>query len=259
MALNNLDRVADPLPHILASGGGGGGASVAIGSPVTGGTDGNILFIGAGGLLAQDANLFWDDTDNQLVLGAGTVTKPSLIFGDDGTGLWRPALDVIGIARAGVDVLRIGGTGPDSDQTMAMGRFLFDSRTTDRGIISHRDMTSTTQFGLSMTATGGTIINSASGQNCGMATGGSTRWYVDGTSFSWIPGIDNGVGADLGTTTNRIRRIFMGEYFEMSEMTAPAAPAANKVRLYSDDSGGGKTRIMALFPTGAAQQVAIEP
>lgn len=41
--------------------------------------------------------------------------------------------------------------------------------------------------------------------------------------------------------------------------TAPAAPAANNVRIYAEDNGAGKTRLMALFATGAAQQLAIEP
>ena len=45
----------------------------------------------------------------------------------------------------------------------------------------------------------------------------------------------------------------------MAEMTAPAAPAANSVRIYAEDNGSGKTRLMALFATGAAQQIAIEP
>ena len=48
-------------------------------------------------------------------------------------------------------------------------------------------------------------------------------------------------------------------YQQMTEMTAPAAPAANKVRVYAEDNGAGKTRLMAIFPTGAAQQIAIEP
>jgi hypothetical protein len=45
----------------------------------------------------------------------------------------------------------------------------------------------------------------------------------------------------------------------MAEMTAPAAPAANHVILFAEDNGSGKTRLMARFATGAAQQVAIEP
>ena len=43
------------------------------------------------------------------------------------------------------------------------------------------------------------------------------------------------------------------------EMTAPAAPAANSVRIYAVDNGSGKTQLMARFATGAAQQIAIEP
>ena len=38
----------------------------------------------------------------------------------------------------------------------------------------------------------------------------------------------------------------------------PAAPAASKARLYADTSGG-KIRLMVIFPSGAAQQMAIEP
>ena len=41
--------------------------------------------------------------------------------------------------------------------------------------------------------------------------------------------------------------------------TAPAAPAANGVYIYAEDDGAGKTRLMARFATGAAQQIAIEP
>jgi hypothetical protein len=44
---------------------------------------------------------------------------------------------------------------------------------------------------------------------------------------------------------------------ELAQGSAPAAPSSG-VRLYADTSGG-KTRLMARFPTGAAQQVAIEP
>lgn len=43
------------------------------------------------------------------------------------------------------------------------------------------------------------------------------------------------------------------------EQTAPAAPAANGVYIYAEDDGAGKTRLMARFATGAAQQIAIEP
>jgi hypothetical protein len=49
-----------------------------------------------------------------------------------------------------------------------------------------------------------------------------------------------------------------GGYHEFLEMTAPSAPGANGARLYAEDSGG-KTRLCALFPSGAAQCFATEP
>jgi hypothetical protein len=50
-----------------------------------------------------------------------------------------------------------------------------------------------------------------------------------------------------------------GASVELIEQTAPAAPAADGVRIYAEDDGAGKTRLMARFATGAAQQIAIEP
>lgn len=50
-----------------------------------------------------------------------------------------------------------------------------------------------------------------------------------------------------------------GAALQLTEMTAPSAGATNTVRLYAEDNGSGKTRLMALFPTGAAVQIAIEP
>lgn len=56
---------------------GGAGASATelqIGESVIGGTTGSILFIGAGPVLSQDnANLFWDDANNRLLLGHNAV------------------------------------------------------------------------------------------------------------------------------------------------------------------------------------------
>lgn len=49
------------------------------------------------------------------------------------------------------------------------------------------------------------------------------------------------------------------QYQEILEMTAPSAAPANRVRVYAEDNGAGKTRLMAIFATGAAQQIAIEP
>jgi hypothetical protein len=57
----------------------------------------------------------------------------------------------------------------------------------------------------------------------------------------------------------KLRNLLQTEYHRSDEMTAPSAPAANSVRIYAEDNGAGKTRLMALFATGAAQQISIEP
>jgi hypothetical protein len=50
----------------------------------------------------------------------------------------------------------------------------------------------------------------------------------------------------------------VAESIVLKTITAPAAPSASNAKLYVDVSGG-KNRLMVIFPTGAAQQVAIEP
>ncbi len=50
-----------------------------------------------------------------------------------------------------------------------------------------------------------------------------------------------------------------GAFFDVREMTAPAAPIGNWVRIFAQDNGAGKTQLMALFSSGAAQQIAIQP
>lgn len=65
--------------------------------------------------------------------------------------------------------------------------------------------------------------------------------------------------SSLGGTGNKFGTFYQSNFHEMTEQTAPAAGAANTVRIYAEDNGAGKTRLMALFATGAAQQLAVEP
>ncbi len=46
---------------------------------------------------------------------------------------------------------------------------------------------------------------------------------------------------------------------EGAEITAPAAPAANGFKIYSQDNGSGKTQLCAIFSSGAAQCFATQP
>ena len=90
----------------------------------------------------------------------------------------------------------------------------------------------------------------------GIVPFGGVNWTISGGHL--LAGTDNAY--DIGAVgASRPRNVFWAGYQEMSEMAAPAAPAANSVRIYAEDNGSGKTRLMALFATGAAQQIAIEP
>jgi len=54
--------------------------------------------------------------------------------------------------------------------------------------------------------------------------------------------------------------IYLGTVLTGTEQASePAAPAANGFVIYAVDNGSGKTKLMAKFATGAAQQLAIEP
>jgi hypothetical protein len=51
---------------------------------------------------------------------------------------------------------------------------------------------------------------------------------------------------------------WFSDYMELGEVTAPSG-ATNKARIYAVDNGAGKTQLMVIFGSGAAQQIAIEP
>jgi hypothetical protein len=47
-------------------------------------------------------------------------------------------------------------------------------------------------------------------------------------------------------------------YIEITEMSAPSAPAANNARLFCRDNGG-KTELCVMFSDGSVQQIKIQP
>jgi hypothetical protein len=93
-------------------------------------TTGSVVFAGASGTYSQDnANFFWDDTNNYLGIGTtspdalltvntiasfgdGAVGTPSIAHkGDLNTGLWFPAADTIAASTAGAERMRIDSSG----------------------------------------------------------------------------------------------------------------------------------------------------
>lgn len=76
-------------------------------------------------------------------------------------------------------------------------------------------------------------------------------WLASGDGVSGTP------DAYLGRVAEGIWAVEDG--IELPERTDPAAPLANKARLYAKDNGSGKTQIVARFPSGAVQVIATEP
>jgi hypothetical protein len=68
---------------------------------------------------------------------------------------------------------------------------------------------------------------------------------------------DGNVGMNGVTVPSTALDIGAGA-FELDEMTAPGGGAANTCRIYAVDNGG-RTELLAVFASGAAQRLAIEP
>ena len=83
--------------------------TLGIGDSVTGATAGSMLFVDASGNLAEDnANLYYNDTNNQLLLGDGSAANPSVAFKTQSTlGLYKSGASKLGISVAGKNVFEV--------------------------------------------------------------------------------------------------------------------------------------------------------
>ena len=76
-------------------------------------TAGSIVFAGASGVYTQDnANFFFDDTNNQLLLGRGTASLPAFGFvGDADTGAYSPSANTYAITTGGTRRINVSSGG----------------------------------------------------------------------------------------------------------------------------------------------------
>lgn len=94
---------------------------------------------------------------------------------------------------------------------------------------------------------------------------GSQTWTFDANGLTTLPAntiqVSSSftIGRTSGVMTLANESQTAGATFELREQTAPAAPSTDRVRIFAQDNGAGKTQLMALFASGAAQQIAIEP
>lgn len=124
------------------------------------------------------------------------------------------------------------------------------------------------QFG--STAAGTDTIGAANAGLALMYTGtGTTNMAIRTQNASANILFGAGTGAEdmrldpngnLGISVTPTTRLGIGAgAIEGQEMTAPGAGAANTYRIFAEDNGAGKTRLMCIFATGAAQQITIQP
>ncbi len=94
---------------------------------------------------------------------------------------------------------------------------------------------------------------------------GGTQRLASNIKIGWSSGSPSAVAEDVAFLRVAAGIIGVrdgttgGGALSWVEQTAPSAPAANGVYVYAQDNGGGKTQLMALFSSGAAQQIAIQP
>ena len=80
-----------------------------------------------------------------------------------------------------------------------------------------------------------------------------------GGAYDATPMLYGNAPIEVNQALNVTGSISATSYVEGAEQAAPAAPAANGYRIFAQDNGAGKTQLMVIFASGAAQQIAIEP
>lgn len=189
-------------------------ASMAIGGSITSATAGSVLFAGASGVLAQDnANFFWDDTNNRLGLGTATPSDDLHLY------------ETTNVATA----IRIEN--PNAGTSNSLNLNLFSDTTA--GYLQFQKRSST------HTATGIVVANSGLLYN---SKGDLIIATADATS--WIRFATNGITtADLNLTNNG--RLLLGHSTEdtyildVQGQNSRFGGTTNYTVLYSQANGGG--------------------
>lgn len=229
--------------------GGSGGAS--IGGSVSGATAGSVFFAGAAGVLAQNNTAFkWVDADTQLQLTAGGATKTPLL------------LTLAGSQSA--DAFQVKNSGGTTIASISKDGYVTATATGSLSTANFKIAGS--ESGLNVAGTNSAFIMDSGSAYVGFFNYGTAgvnlnpagQFAFTGTSIA-----AGNVDAGLARSAAGIVKITNGSTgagaLHLQEQTAPSAPATNNVYIYAEDNGAGKTRIVALFPTGAAQVLATEP
>jgi hypothetical protein len=189
LAKTGLPTTTTPDVLLLDIGGGGGAPLVA----------GQILFGAAGNTVAQDVNLFWDNTNKRLGVGNAAPTQTLDVTG---TGKFSTSVVTPQITSAGQLTFQVnnvttwamlgGGNGsliPAADNAVDLG-------------ITGTNRVRSGFFGTSVV----TLAVLSGGTANVVVGGGSGNWLFDGTSGTLRPTVDNAFS--LGTSVDRVSAAF---------------------------------------------------
>lgn len=188
-----------------------------------------------------------------------TFPAGGFLFGADSQAATDPSIysDATFMARfnlfAGTNTLELRN-GVNSQKLHVYGTYT-DASNYERAVFDHRSSIDGLFIITEAAGTGSVrpiTIGTTSARTTLRAQQDNLEFSVGGGTFKW--GRES-VSTGALTLNNLVRPTGM----MLAERSAPGTPPANNVVIYAEDDGAGKTRLMALFPTGAAQQIAIEP
>jgi hypothetical protein len=192
----------------------------------------------------------WAGVDGDVVLGidnAETTTTKISNLTTNQTVLWGASSSGVGVygsSTSGVGVhgsssyVAVTGAGYASDQPATLGQSYGNST----GVQGYSGTGSAPPARAKTGVYGYAAQDSTARGVWGESPAGRA---IQGTSSSGYAGYFSG-------------RVYTTKWYEMTEISAPSAPAANRARLFVRDSGSGKTQLCVRFPTGAVQVIKTE-
>jgi len=207
--------------------GGGGGGSMAIGGAITSATAGSVLFAGVGGILQQDnANFFWDDTNNRLGIGTVSPTNPLQVSSNAIADMLKlQCTNALGYSSLGFfdnNNTQQGGFGYGNLATTILGRVVYFYSI-------NRDFVFSTDSGVNKRMT---IYQATGNVQIGNVTS-DAGYKLDVVGSSRVQSIDvNGIGNF--TDNINVTKNFNGVTSLVLTNTTSAASTETNVTLYSN-------------------------
>ena len=199
--------------------------------------------------------------DPMLVGNAHTATAETKITNSTtiDTVLWGASSSGVGVS--GTSSSNFGVYGSSTSYTGILG-----SSSTGIGVVGGSQATNQAGvLGRSFGSSTGVYGASEGGSlPAAKAKTGVYGYAAQGSASQGVWGHSPAGNGVVGSTTTGYAGYFSGkvystQFYELSEIGTPAAPAPNRARLFVKDNGAGKTQLCVRFNTGAVQIVATQP